>query len=519
MLVFLLLVLYNGGGGMNMEFILIIIASLLLSLPLYLPGLFFASWFAFLPIYFLSRRLDFRHGLISIFIVGLLNAALSFYWLYQPLKNQLSMPFSFNFLLLLIYFIISALFISIWFIVNKFLQPKASYSPLIAALSWSCLEYLRFNFLDLNPFAYLGYTQTNFTYLMKFASFGGMFLVSFLTVLIGGYLVKIFINPSFKRAVPLLLILFFIFTFPHFYYAAAPAAKAGPEIDLLINNDSANFINRQINDRFNLLDEEITTLAKLINSSNSKYLFTAANSLHFDLPRNGYYRTQFLDKITKSQQDTYLQLGVNSYRKAGFKERNSFSLLLDPDLEVKYRLPKNNNILAGLQIFAKKHLQKILANQIDFKINPVSSQFIELPDFSYLNLITDEIFTPLAVSRVNLDKNYNLLIYTADNSDFRGVVYNNLSWSAAVMRAAESRISVVAAVSSGYSGYINFGAKSVKKVRLARGLISVKPALINYQTYYEKQPDRVINFLLVMLAVIFILKLLFIIAAKRDSRN
>ncbi|PUU89812.1 MAG: hypothetical protein CI947_1602, partial [Halanaerobium sp.] len=164
-----------------MEFILIILSSLLFTAPYYFPALFFLSWFAFIPLIYLIREYDYSHSLIIALLVGFLNSVFTLHWLYQPLNLALKMPFSFNLFILFLYFLLSALPLVFWVIINKFLQPKYSYSPIIAALSWTVLEYLRFEFFNFNPFNYFAYTQSDFSLIVQYAGYGGIFLVSFIS--------------------------------------------------------------------------------------------------------------------------------------------------------------------------------------------------------------------------------------------------------------------------------------------------------------------------------------------------
>lgn len=85
------------------------------------------------------------------------------------------MPFSFTLFILFLYFLVSALPLAVWVIINKFLQPEKTYSPFIAALSWVSLEYLRFEFFNFNPFNYIAYSQSSFNLISQYASYGGIF--------------------------------------------------------------------------------------------------------------------------------------------------------------------------------------------------------------------------------------------------------------------------------------------------------------------------------------------------------
>ena len=255
-----------------MEFILIILSSLLFTIPLYQPALFFLSWFAFIPLIYLTNEYDYSHSFI-IALIGFLNSLISFYWIYQPIQETLNMPFSFNIFIMFIYFLFSALPLVIWTVINKFLQPKYSYSPIIAALSWSILEYLRFEFLNINPFNYFAYTQSSFSLFTFYASYGGIFLVSFITVLIASYFVKIFLDPSWKKIIPVGVIFIILIVIPLF------------GADTSDNNiqDKFSVLNLNINNyqnQFGKIEEEIKILNNLIKNQDSNYIFSSVNILY-----------------------------------------------------------------------------------------------------------------------------------------------------------------------------------------------------------------------------------------------
>jgi len=241
-----------------MEFIFMILSSLLFTIPNYFPALFFLSWFAFIPLIYLIKDYDYSHSFIIAVLVGFLNSTFSFYWLYQPLNSTLKMPFSFNIFILFLFFLFSALPLGVWVLINKFLQPQNSYSPFTAALSWSVLEYLRFEFLNLNPFNYFAYSQSSFNFIARYAAYGGMFLVSFISVLIASYLVKLFLEPKWKKGVPLAVFLIILAIIPIFIGPQSDVELKQLKFDLLINNSQAK------SSTFEEIENEIDNFASLL---------------------------------------------------------------------------------------------------------------------------------------------------------------------------------------------------------------------------------------------------------------
>lgn len=500
-----------------MEYILIILSSFLFTIPLYLPELFFLSWFALIPLIYLTRDYDYSHSFVSALFVGILNSIFSFYWLYKPLAANLTMPSSFILFLLFIYVIISALFIPFWLTINKFLQPQKSFSPIIAALSWSGLEFLRFEYFNINPFNYLAYTQSAFASITQYASFGGMFLISFITILIAGYLVKIFIKPSFKRSVPLILLILLIIFLPMIFNSNLKENYNYQKLSILVNNSVEK------GSSFEQLDQEIDILAELINKSESSYIFTSEKSLNFDLLRNNYYREKLFKEIGERKAGTYLQLGSVAAEAENYDSQIKDSLfLVDSEYKLVNRYNKEKSIITAVNLPYKKKIFDYINNYIKFdsKIfySPVES--VKVNNLSYLNLIADEIFIPLILNKnEKADKEFNLIINSAAEERINSKVYNNLSWSAAVIRAAESRKSLLRISRGGYSGYINPKSNLVLKKRIKNSIEELNVALIERTSYYHKNPRKIPYLILIFNAIIISIKLILVIRKKLSSRN
>ena len=490
-----------------MELFLILVTALLFTAPTYIPQLFFLSYLAFIPLIYLTREKDYRHSFIIAWLIAVISSFLSFFWLYYPLSELLKMPFVFVFLILFLYILISSLGLAIWVILNKFLQPKNSFSPFIAALSWASLEYLRFNYFNINPFNYLAYTQTSFSTLINYASLGGIFLISFLAVLIAGYLVKIYYKPSFKRTVPLIIILLLIiFILPLRFNSVENQQRQ--KIDII----NLSQINKSI--IFEEVEENTAFLAELIAKSNNQYLFAPQNALSFDLLRNNYYREKFFSKIESEMESKFLQIGSQAAVQKNFdSELNDSLFLIDNNLEIINRFDKTNNTLFLTNFFLKDKIYSILNNFITLDTKTFAlrdNEIIQLNNLNYINLISTEIYNPLVFNGLN----FNLIIHSSDERNIDFNVFKNYSWGAAVLRAAENQVSVLKTSREGFNGYITPKAKSEIKTIANKGVIEAEVLLQSSSSYYQRNPDKIAEIFLIITAVIFLLKLIVVIKNK-----
>lgn len=500
-----------------MEFILIILSSLLFTIPYYFPALFFLSWFAFIPLIYLIKDYDYSHSFIVALLVGFLNSVFSLYWIYQPLAASLKMPFSFNLFIIFIYFLFSALPLAVWVLINKSLQPNYSYSPFIAALSWTVIEYLRFEFLNFNPFNYFAYTQASFSLLAQYAAYGGMFLVSFLSVLIASYLLKIYLEQDWKKAVPLVFIFIILITVPLFNQPAAQV-QSRQSADLLVANSVED------RNRFRKIETEILNLSKLVGESESQIIFTPAKSISFDLIRNNYYREQLFAQLEAQLKSGYLQLGAQAAAEGSYDAEILNSLfLISEEMQFVKRSNQQRNILAAVNFPYLEELSGFLKDYINVSLNSIKkdgpSAALEVGGINYLNLFAGEIFIPLVTRKENHLAKENLIVYSAVEDNIDSNLYHNLSFAASVFRAAETKTDLIRIVRGGYSGQINDSGKIIHKKRIENQVETVELSLGEGQSYYQKNPEKIISIITGLFLLIIIIKVIISLKNKWSSRN
>ncbi|MFN2339840.1 MAG: copper homeostasis protein CutE [Halanaerobium sp.] len=501
-----------------MEFILIILSSILFTIPYYFPALFFLSWLAFIPLIYLIKDYDYSHSFIIALLVGLLNSIFSLYWLYQPLSSVLKMPFSFNLFILFIYFLISALPLALWVLLNKFLQPEYSYSPFIAALSWTVIEYLRFEFFNFNPFNYFAYTQSAFSVVVQYAAYGGIFLVSFISVLIASYILKIYLDPAWKKAVPLVFILLLLVVIPFFIQSTPELEVNRKSVDLLVAKSG------EAENVFEKIEKEISNLSSLAADSKSEFIFTPAKSLSFDLIRNNYYRDQLFSQLESSLEASYLQLGAEAAAETSYNAEILNSLfLISEEMDFINRSNQQRNILAGINFPYLEELRSFAETYLNISSDLIENNSpaaaVELEELKCLNLFAGEIFIPLVSRKENYASGQNLIVYSAAEASIDSNLYNNLSFAAGVYRAAETNTDLIRAVSDGYSGQINERGKIIFKKRIENNHQTVDLILQNKESYYQRYPERIINIIISIFLMITLIKVIMLLKNKWSSRD
>lgn len=148
-----------------------------------------------------------------------------------------------------------------------------------------------------------------------------------------------------------------------------------------------------------------------------------------------------------------------------------------------------------------------------------STEIIEINELKFINLIAEEIFIPVISRKNNYAGNINLIINAAAEEKINSKVYNNLALAAAVYRAAESNTALIRAVSGGYSAVIDYRGKILVKEKLKNDLKSFNLTLYQGESYYQKNPTKIINIILIIFTVIAFVKIMIKLRKNLSSRN
>ncbi len=490
-----------------MVFLLIILTAVFFSIPAYFPSLFFFSWLAFIPLVIVIFGEKPQKALVRAWTAGFFISLFKNYWIYQPLKDFTSISAIFIIVLPLIYFIISGLWIGIWAFLNNFMQPKYEFSPFIAAFIWSTIEFFRLSWIKLLPFDYLAYSQYKFNSLLQLSSTGGIILTGFITVLLGGYLTKIYLKPSFKRAVPFFIIVFLIVAFPYLYMSDISSSYKFTEADII----STKIAQKNKWD-FENTEKIIDKTAVMINSSKNDLIFTPETSLTFDFNRNGYYRNLFKEKI--NIQDKYIQVGSRS--SGNDKKRENIynsQFLISSELDILERYNKNELFIFGEYIPYPDFVGSLTGYYVEDISPGINRKPFQLNNLSWLNLICSEMFFPLQ----NQQQEYDFIVNPSNEAWFRSEVLKNMIWSTAVYRAVENRSSVVKISNMSYSGYISPLGREINKNYKKSDIMNLKIALTDITSFYQRKGEIAGKIISVFTIFLLMIKITAAVKKKKSS--
>ncbi len=482
-----------------MKIIFILLSGFLLSISFSNPSLYLLAWIGFLPVlYVLDNKKTLKEGFITGWILGTVIMGVASYWLYYPMADFAGMP-----LILVLFFVFMAvlllgLFYGLWGILFVKINSRKIH-PLLTAVSWVGIEYLRFRLMTYFPFGFIGYTQVDFNTLLQLTDIGGVFLISFIIILINIYLYKVVFLREKKSILAFLIIIFIIFS---------TGIYKNNQFDI-DNMESLNtgIVQTRVAQEDKWLPENIRyNLNFIIDHSkevdNTDIIITPESSLTFDIIRNSYYREIFFDKI--NDVDTDIIIGSQSIID-NVQEKYNSSFLITADNNIEQRYNKNELVPFGERIPLNNLVNLITGMNMRSLASGDQYTIFETDFASWLIVICSEILNPEYVrNRVNEAE----FIVTQSNEAWFGITnLQEQMWTAARFRAVENRKSVVKAGNYAYSGVINPDGKieMIKGVENKGSFVS-SLYLNRGNTFYQKWGDLIGAF---SLFIIFMFSLIY----------
>ncbi|MBU1046841.1 hypothetical protein KKH36_03630 [Patescibacteria group bacterium] len=214
-----------------MNLLLSIISGIFLTLSYNYNSLWFISFISLTPLlYLIYNNSNFKKTYFYSHLTGFIYLGFVFSWLFDsfPLGWMLTDNLVLNFLCVFIIWFITVFFLSSLFgllgiLIWKFKTNRIQ-DVLLISSTWVLFEYLRGLFYFIFSysseslfgshftFGLIGYNLAHSKYLIKLASLGGIYLLSFLVVLINAILFYIFINYQQKKHLNLKQEIFKFFT-------------------------------------------------------------------------------------------------------------------------------------------------------------------------------------------------------------------------------------------------------------------------------------------------------------------
>lgn len=193
-------VLYSQQQPIVKSIILAVFSAVLLAIPFSFGKLWILAWFCFIPLFFALKYQSGKKAFLISYLAGVIFWTATLYWLiHVTLLGQIILIFY-----LACYFGVFGFLIS---------RPSIKLRILFIPTLWVMLEYLRSHLFSGFPWALLGYSQYLNLTLIQIADIAGVWLVSFLVVLINVAIQEMILGKRKLYSSLIIVLLVAVFTY------------------------------------------------------------------------------------------------------------------------------------------------------------------------------------------------------------------------------------------------------------------------------------------------------------------
>lgn len=493
-----------------MSYLLIILSACLLNTANYFPSLYLFSWIGFLPLFFVfEQSLDSRQKLrlssrkkdfLSLFfdmksyisnnriffkgwVFGLFYTALSAKFLYHSIYLYTNLNFLIIFMILFLFFSLLALIYAVFF--KLYFSAFDELRPLYFSAVWLIFTFLRYKLLHFFPIGFLAEAQAEFLRFIQLADLGGIWLLTFLLVLVNSMLYQILFKRKGKYLyiTALLLLLLLIFSYGEYallkYQSPSPlvienqadsAANTAADSETFLSRFLSGYITSVITEEAelgiittdipqqekwrsnNISSNTEKTLAAAAELQQSRVIFAPETNITYDITQHSR-REEFLEQ-TAAHFDLPLQIGSMAVKEEAQGKYNS-SFLISSSGEIIARYDKNRLVYFGEIFPFESILSEITFNRYSFNSLKSGDQIkiFREENLSWKTMICSGIlYTDFAVQKIG---EVDFMVNQTNEGWYRNDrVLKNMMWNNAVLRAVETRRSVIKAGNQAHDGLI-----------------------------------------------------------------
>ncbi len=548
-----------------MSYLLIILSAFLLNIPNYFPGFYLLAWFSFLPLFYVleqslntSKKIRLsskKKDIFSIFfdlekqisnnrlffkgwVFGLFYTAFSAYFIY----NSIYLYTGFN--ILLISLLLFAVFALLSLFYAAFFKIYFSFfkeiKPLYFSAAWLIFTFFRYKVLHFFPIGYLAVGQAEFLTFIQLADFGGIWILTFLLLFFNTLLYKIIFKKgqNYKYITSVFLIIILIFSYGQYslfkYQPSAAQIKANNQQsstalsgeETFITSFLARFIEAESNEEAELgivttdilqktkwynknVNQNInTTLSAAEQLTESRIIFTPETNITIDITTD--QRREDFFELTAENIDVPLQVGSMALGEDRQNKYNS-SFLISDSGKIMQRYNKNRLVYFGEVYPFEDLLTKLTFNFYSFSSLDAGDEItiFEAEGLKWKTLICSEIFyTDYAVKKT--EDAYFIVNQTNEGWYRNDIALRNLMWNNAVLRAVETRRSILKPGNIADDGLI-YSSGQFLKTSGTKNYHNLRVSLNDEITFYSRFYNYIELFLYILTFVLiglFLIKLL-----------
>ncbi|MBM7556635.1 apolipoprotein N-acyltransferase [Halanaerobacter jeridensis] len=441
-----------------MSYYLIILSGLMLGLPFVIPQFALLAWIGLIPMLKGLENRSWQQSLKLGWLFGITFLTISSNWLMEPIIKFSGYPLIVSALIFFICAAILALYFALFAVILNFLQKQFNVALLILVpIVWTGVEFLRsiysFQFL----FAFLGYTQSFIPEMIQFAQVGGVYLVTFIIVLVNTIFYVAWQTDKQKTSMIYgliaILIIGGVFAYGRWELNQISSTKTNFRVGIVQPNIPQH--KKLDSDYYSQLEKKLVRLSETEIQKNKPDLLV--------WPETAILRSYNLDRKFPYLKDYRTPLYVGGFVRQGNGPLNS-ALLVNDQGEIVNRYSKNILVPWGEYV----PFPNIVPDFIETNLNHITpgkekTEF-NLKNVSWIGAICSEILNPDYIRDAYNQNDFIINIsneaWFGDSSAPRQVL------QAAIFRAVEHQVPVVKIGNTGISGLISPQGKILKKTEL-----------------------------------------------------
>ena len=441
-----------------MSYYLIILSGVMLGLPFLIPKLAILAWVGLVPFLKGLENKSWQQSLKLGWLFGVTFLTVSSNWLLQPIIKFSGYPRSISFFIFFICALILALYFALLALALNFLKEHFRLSLLILApLVWTGIEFLRsiysFQFL----FGFLGYTQSFIPELIQLAQVGGVYLVTFIIVIVNTiFYLAVKEEKKRKRIIYTLtavLIIGIVFIYGHWQLNQNLAVENNFRVGIIQPNIPQH--KKLDSNYYSQLEKKLVRLSKTEIKKNSPDLLV--------WPETAILRTYSLERKFPYLTNYHTPLYIGGFVREGNGPLNS-ALLVNKQGKIINRYSKNILVPWGEYVPFPNIVPDFIETNLNHITPGTKATEFKLNGVSWIGAICSEILNPDYI-RDSYHQN-DFIINISNEAWFGDSSAPRQVLQAAIFRAVEHQVPVVKVGNTGISGLIGPRGRIVRKTKL-----------------------------------------------------
>ncbi|TDX52324.1 apolipoprotein N-acyltransferase [Orenia marismortui] len=430
--------------------LLAILAGLLLGIPFKFPSLALLSWVGLIPFLFALEGENKKRSFYLGWIMGLSFLAISSYWLVNPLINFSGYPLAICILIFILAISILSLYFALFAFILKTVESKLSLPVFIVTpIIWTAVEFLRSIFSFQFLFAFLAYSQSFIPELIQLAEYGGLYLVTFIIVLVNT-LLYLFIKKR-NKSYGIIAISIFVLVFSYGYLVLKQNNNTSKEVAIgIVQPNIPQNIKMSSKHQRDVVDKLLKLSSKELEKNDPDLLIWPETAI-----LRTYYKSRgFPYHLPK---DTPLFIGGFAREGENLEKTLNSSFLFDENRRIVDRYSKNKLVPWGEYVPFPNLIPDIIESNLNHLTPGKELNSFNYNKITWVSPICSEVLNPFYV-RDLYDQN-DFMINISNEAWFEESHASLQVLQAVIFRAVEHRAPIVKVGNTGISGVIDQNGK------------------------------------------------------------